>query len=98
MSSLSYWMGLLLADFTIFAILTFVFSIFVLVGKFFGFYTFFGEFVSLTIVFGFGLISITYLISHVFSSQNTGIKWIYPILSITGSILPAVLVSFAALT
>jgi hypothetical protein len=91
-------MGLLLADFTIFAILTFVFAIFVLVGKLFGFYAFFGEFVSLTIVFGVGLISMTYLISHVFNSQNTAIKWIYPILSITGSILPAVLMSFASLT
>lgn len=68
MRTLPYWLGLFIADYILFLMPTALFTFFVVAIQLNGFEQKIAEFICVMLGFGFGIITITYLIAHFFSN------------------------------
>ena len=68
MRTVPYWLGLFIADYILFLMPTALFTLFVLAIQLNGFQQKLAEFISIMLGFGFGIISLTYLIANFFDN------------------------------
>lgn len=86
----AYWIGLFLADFTLYLIPVVTFFLFAKVTQIAAYSDHSAIFVTILATFGLALIPAIYTISHFFDNQSKAVRSIVPILLATGTILPLV--------
>ena len=99
MKSSFYWIGLFLADYTLFILPTALFTILVASLQLAAFSDSLTEFVFTMLTFGISIISLTYLISSFFNDQDTAIRWNIALQLFIGNLAPlSIMLIFAGLT
>ena len=93
MKTVPYWLGLFAADYTLFLIPTALFTILVACSHLAIFSSNIHAFILGMLGFGFGVISLTYLLASFFSTQDAAIKCNIVTQLLVGTLLPLLVLS-----